>query len=44
MKIEMPRKVILKGHGFSRAADSDRGFGLLAPEGCFERGKPSLGG
>jgi hypothetical protein len=29
MKIEMPRKVILKGHGFSRAADSDRGFGLL---------------
>lgn len=31
------REVVLKGRGFSRAAQSQKGFGLLAPEGAIKQ-------
>jgi hypothetical protein len=45
MKIEMPKNVVLKGHGFSRAGQEVTKTPALAAEGCFWGDfKPSLGG
>jgi hypothetical protein len=36
--------VVLKGHGFSRAAKEERKSWALAPEGRFRKVNTSLGG